>query len=464
MGHWRIGPYLLEEDGTLRLGGASVGLSPLQRKVMLAFVSQPGTMLTREQLAERGWGHAQVSAISIARTIHGLRRLLDAGPIGGQAIRTAYGQGYCFEAEVERLESDDHAGPDSPSVWGSPQAEQLHRRLQVQENHLEARHRIRYGDLAQLHVAEGRLRQSLALSPHHGPSLVLLAQVLLLQHRSGHGARATLAVEVDDLIARAGRLPVPPAGFHATWAGSRSLLHWQPAEVEQRFPHGLPLPHLPLEGELPWVDHLIAVGRHREAQGLLEAWLETGVARVPLHLARLSACAGDIDRCLRLLEVQINREPCLGPAQTYKAMVQAHSGLPEAAVATLRQSGRAALAPGVPDPVLAYVLAQAGRHPEARALLAEARALAVQRQPLPWALWGLVAAALADDEACGALLAEAVGRCDGLAPFIAREPFLQPFASRQPVARFLAATLAVFDSPCPPRAQGSALLRSPLSA
>lgn len=79
---WLLGPYHLNPDGHLRLGSVPVALSPLQRRLLVVLVRQAGRVIEKDSLLDQVWGHRQVSDVSLARAVHGLRRILDQGPLG----------------------------------------------------------------------------------------------------------------------------------------------------------------------------------------------------------------------------------------------------------------------------------------------------------------------------------------------------------------------------------------------
>ncbi|MFN5162296.1 MAG: transcriptional regulator, partial [Cyanobacteriota bacterium] len=78
---WRVGPYTLTPEGLLRLGGGLIRLSPLQRRLLLCFVRHAGQLLDKDTLMHEVWGHTNVSDVSMARAVHGLRQVLDQGPL-----------------------------------------------------------------------------------------------------------------------------------------------------------------------------------------------------------------------------------------------------------------------------------------------------------------------------------------------------------------------------------------------
>jgi DNA-binding winged helix-turn-helix (wHTH) protein len=110
---FRFGPFQLNPDSTLWHEGTLVPLSPMQRRLLLCFCLRPRQVIAKETLMLEVWGHKEVSEVSLARTVHGLRRRLSGTHPGSDLIRNVYGEGYLFTAAVEapRDESAEEAEP-----------------------------------------------------------------------------------------------------------------------------------------------------------------------------------------------------------------------------------------------------------------------------------------------------------------------------------------------------------------
>ncbi|MEB3266380.1 MAG: winged helix-turn-helix domain-containing protein [Cyanobacteriota bacterium] len=433
----------MADDGALWLNGQHVNLSPLQRRLLLALVEHAGRLLTREQLALSVWGHDRVSAISLARTVHGLRRVFDGGPLGAGVIKTSYGLGYGLCVPVERQTNHD-AELLAPL---QPQSSLL-------VHYVEGCHRLRYGTVGQLHRAASHLRQACALDPNHGPSLMLLVQVLLSLHRAGM-PWLPVATEVDQLLQRLQQLSPVPAGLVLLRATALSLLHRQPAQAtalagQRAIQIGEPGPL-----ELLWTDHLLSVGDQPAAQRLVLALSQAQVAGVEFQQARLAAQTHDVDGCLRWLDVQISAEPAYVPAYRYKAMVMADADAPAAAMAIYWSAMALADVGHGPDPCHAYLLAMAG---DRQASAAQVRCSLDGSPSLgvwPWSHWALAAAAAGDRTSCELLVDRAIEQRCGAAALLVRDPFLDRWMSCPAVARLREAmTAAPVERPPMPGAQG----------
>ena len=105
LGYGQASAYLPLPGGKQRL----VPLSPMQRRLLLCFCRRPRQVIAKETLMLEVWGRTQVSEVSLARTVHGLRRRLSESLHGSDLIRNVYGEGYIFTLSVEELGNDGGA-------------------------------------------------------------------------------------------------------------------------------------------------------------------------------------------------------------------------------------------------------------------------------------------------------------------------------------------------------------------
>lgn len=101
---YQFGSYRFTEGGILWQGERLVALTPLQRRMLSCFCRNPRELLSKAVLMEQVWGHNDVSEMSLARSVHGLRRKLGTARQGAELIRNVYGEGYIFTPAVELLE------------------------------------------------------------------------------------------------------------------------------------------------------------------------------------------------------------------------------------------------------------------------------------------------------------------------------------------------------------------------
>ena len=97
---YRFGPFLVKDDESLWINDTLVPLSPLQLRLLSYLCSHPQQVLTKERIIENVWGRRDVSDVSLARAIHGLRSRLSAGSKANELIRNLYGRGYMLTQPV----------------------------------------------------------------------------------------------------------------------------------------------------------------------------------------------------------------------------------------------------------------------------------------------------------------------------------------------------------------------------
>jgi DNA-binding winged helix-turn-helix (wHTH) protein len=103
MASFRFGPFQLNHDQTLWQGDTLIPLSPMQRRLLHCFCCHPRQILSKHKLMQDVWGHQEVSEVSLARTVHGLRRKLSESPELTDLIRNVYAEGYIFTKSVEEV-------------------------------------------------------------------------------------------------------------------------------------------------------------------------------------------------------------------------------------------------------------------------------------------------------------------------------------------------------------------------
>jgi DNA-binding response OmpR family regulator len=96
----RYGDELVEVDfaqHTVRVRGRELRLTPLEFRLLAAFVGHPGQLLSRDQLLELAWGDpAERAGHEVKIYVGYLRRKLDQAAAAGSAIETVRGFGYRY--------------------------------------------------------------------------------------------------------------------------------------------------------------------------------------------------------------------------------------------------------------------------------------------------------------------------------------------------------------------------------
>jgi DNA-binding winged helix-turn-helix (wHTH) protein len=276
---WRLGPYGLDHQGILYLEGRPLQLKPLQRQALLVLV-QAGGMVSREQLTTALWPDAPPQDPgALAQVIHGLRRELNRGPLGGQVIETVYGRGYAYTGPLTPL-SGPSPGPTAATPDGAtPPIGQTTNpptgAVSPTMLHREAWARWRSGDPLQLAEVVRLLKDCLALDPRHAEAVVDLCHSLLLQAGWGMACTRRTGLELQVLLQQARVLAVDPHAIASIHAETLTVLFWQPERSDHLYASWLPQ-RLSLDRPLlGWVRHLIYSGQSRAATVLLDERLRS---------------------------------------------------------------------------------------------------------------------------------------------------------------------------------------------
>ncbi len=436
---WQVGPYVFHDDGVLRLGAVRVPLSPLQRKLLLCFVRHPGQLIERRQLMEEGWGHTRVSMVSLARAIHGLRQILDKGPLGGRVIGTTYGSGYVFSAPVRPLAAEE--SPSSDPVASPPT------RLAL-AYYLEARVASRQGDPLQLTRAQDLLQRALQSSPAFVEANLFLCFLHMDRCRWGLQNSLSTGSQVEALLRQAEQHQVATEDLLALRAEALSLLHWQAPLVDDTYGGWLPAQlgyGFPL---LSWVRHLLATGRGAEGMRLLEPHLDGHLPMGWTLAAQITFHRGETNAAIEMVRGQVRFDGWSLHSHLFLAILHAHQGQRSAALSSLECCGTPSPAFQACQSAMAYVLARIGEQAKAERLLTQAPEEGDGSLGLP-SFWALSALHLGYPDLAERLLGQALKHRCYQAPFVAQSPLLEPFLGEPAVQAFGQRIAEAFPTPSP---------------
>ena len=114
-GAFTFGPFrLLPEERVLLQSGKAVRIGGRALDILTALVANPGTLLSKEALIPYAWPRARVEEANLRVHVGALRKVLGDGRSGHRYISNVPGRGYCFVADVTRLQlrqSPDAAAP-----------------------------------------------------------------------------------------------------------------------------------------------------------------------------------------------------------------------------------------------------------------------------------------------------------------------------------------------------------------
>jgi tetratricopeptide (TPR) repeat protein len=373
-------------------------------------VRHAGQVLEKENLLQEVWGHTQVSDVSLARAVHGLRRILDGGPLGSRVIHTIYGSGYRFDGPVSQITPRATTG-SGPETSGFPSAQSL-------GHFVEGLVQVRYRDPSRLPNAAQHFRRCLSSDPGFAPAQVQLAATLLSQYQGGLASAAAIEAEVESLLRQAEGSGCVTEQVLALRMEVLTLLHWQPQLAEESFAAWLPQQLPPGPSCHGWVRHLLVTGRPEEALALVEpelsgdhpsGWFLAGL--IQLQMGRLDGAISTLRKPLRL-------DSALTAPRWLLALSLAQANRSKEALQELAQCRLAEPKQDSLQAASALVLALSGEGERAADKLGAALR-GGGREPLAMAtLWGLVAVSLGEDGVAARLLERAVQERCGLAPFV----------------------------------------------
>jgi DNA-binding response OmpR family regulator len=100
-GIYRFGDCEVDfERGEVRRGGAPIGVSALEFRILAAFIRHRGRLMSREQLIDAAWGPETIVTDRVVDThILNLRKKVEPEPEKPRFIRSVRGMGYRFEGE-----------------------------------------------------------------------------------------------------------------------------------------------------------------------------------------------------------------------------------------------------------------------------------------------------------------------------------------------------------------------------
>jgi DNA-binding response OmpR family regulator len=99
-----FGDYELDvQRCELRCAGQQVAIEPKVFAVLVYLLEHRGRVVTKEELLEHCWPDTFVSEAALSRCLAKVRKTVQPDPDGSPLIKTHYGRGYCFVAQVTVL-------------------------------------------------------------------------------------------------------------------------------------------------------------------------------------------------------------------------------------------------------------------------------------------------------------------------------------------------------------------------
>ncbi|WP_338806818.1 winged helix-turn-helix domain-containing protein [Pseudomonas chlororaphis] len=112
-----FGSYVLQADGLLLHERGATQLPPKELHVLRLLLKDAGALVSKNSLIERVWPRCDVADESLTRCIYVLRKLLGRQ---NDYIKTVYGKGYRFMAQVFDFASSPNVPAVAPSLQEMP--------------------------------------------------------------------------------------------------------------------------------------------------------------------------------------------------------------------------------------------------------------------------------------------------------------------------------------------------------
>jgi DNA-binding response OmpR family regulator len=93
----RSGLVLDERTGQASYDGTPVSLSIRQFDLLLVLVSNPGRLITSQELAEHAWGERHDSSETVRSSVKAIRSRLRAAGASPETLATVWGLGYRWD-------------------------------------------------------------------------------------------------------------------------------------------------------------------------------------------------------------------------------------------------------------------------------------------------------------------------------------------------------------------------------
>src|SRR5262249_15291318 len=101
---YRFGNYELDvQRGELRCAGQQVAIEPKVFEVLVYLLQHRDRVVTKEELLEHCWPDTFVSEAALTQCLAKVRRTIQPESTAPSVIKTIYGRGYSFVAQVTVL-------------------------------------------------------------------------------------------------------------------------------------------------------------------------------------------------------------------------------------------------------------------------------------------------------------------------------------------------------------------------
>jgi len=396
---FKFANYTFDAHSGLYYDGQPVHLPPKERGLLQLLLMARGQVVRKDELVTKVWGSNDASDESISRAVYRLRVAMQSSG-GPEVVETVYNSGFrvIVPIRISNLEESTSLNAITQSTRPNAVAALI-----------SAREFIARRTADDIEAAANAARMAISVDPGFTAAWSTLAEIRVFQAtRSLRPPREAgwLAKE-----AAQSALEIDPES-----ASALSIRGWVRVLIDRDCERGLEdLNHAIAYDPDYWVSNLLrgwvlqAAGRHADAVDMMRRALELNSVGHSVNsiLALYLMYAGLLDEALDVALELAKRFPTIDNAQGIASIVTSVHGMHEEAIAYGRRAVE--LAPRMPimQTPLAAALAFAGRHQEARILLAE---IETSKLPPPSASTAAIYLALGEREAAIQKLLDACER------------------------------------------------------
>jgi DNA-binding winged helix-turn-helix (wHTH) protein/Flp pilus assembly protein TadD len=362
--------YTFDAHAGLVFDGQPVHLPPKEKGLLQALLIARGQIVRKEDLMVKVWGTNETSDESISRTVYRLRVAMHSSG-GPEVVETVYNSGFRITVPVREVTMKESSSLNALTHSMRPSAIAAL---------ISAREFLARQSVEDIEAAANAVRLAISLDPSFAAAWSTLAEIRIFQAmRSLRPPREAgwLAKEAAQTA-----LHIDPQS-----ASALSILGWVRVMIEQDCVRGMEdLDRAIAIDPDYWVANLLrgwalqAAGRLDESVQMMRRALELNSLSHAVNsiLALYLMFAGKNNEALEVALELAKRFPTVDNSQGIASVVASVNGMHDEAVAFGWKA--MALAPHTPmmHTPLAYALAFAGRHDEARDVLA-----AIEESSLP---------------------------------------------------------------------------------
>lgn len=382
---FKFANYTFDAHAGLSFDGQPVHLPPKEKGLLQLLLAARGQVVRKDELVAKVWGINEASDESISRTVYRLRVAMQSSG-GAEVVETVYNSGFRITVPIRVSSLDESSSLNALTQSLRPNAVAAL---------ISAREFIARRSADDIEAAANAARFAINVDPSFSAAWSTLAEIRVFQ--ATRSLRPPREAGWLGKEAAQSALDIDPES-----ASALAIRGWIRVMIDHDNERGIEdLDRSVANDPDFWVGNLLrgwamqAAGRHSEAVTMMRKALDLNSVGHSVNsiLALYLMFAGELDEALKVALDLAKRFPTIDNAQANACILSSVHGLHEEAVAF---GWRAMdLSPNTPimHAPLAYALANAGRHEEARGVL---RAVEESKLPEPSAATAPVYLALGE--------------------------------------------------------------------